>query len=87
MTHVLSYDGQPATCYGCGETDHIFQICPKRQKRTHDIIHATRVYMATAAHTDSSCEHPMTNEEQDDRLIAGDDNTVLMTLPLTPTVT
>jgi hypothetical protein len=43
-------------------------------------------YAARAAHTDSSREHPITNE-QHDRSIAGDDNTMLMTLPLTPTDT
>jgi hypothetical protein len=27
---LVSYDGQPVT-YGCGETGHIYQSCPKRQ--------------------------------------------------------
>jgi len=27
---VLTYDGQPLTCYGCGETGHMYQVCPSR---------------------------------------------------------
>jgi len=26
-----SYDGQPVTCYGCWESGHINQVCPKRR--------------------------------------------------------
>jgi len=27
---LISYEGQPITCYGCNATDHMYQICPKR---------------------------------------------------------
>ena len=29
---LLSYDGQPVTCYGCGEADHMYSVCPSRQR-------------------------------------------------------
>jgi hypothetical protein len=28
---LFSYDGQPATCYGCGNAGHVFLHCPTRQ--------------------------------------------------------
>jgi len=27
---LISYEGQPITCYGCNATDYVYQICPKR---------------------------------------------------------
>ena len=30
---LLSYEGQPPTCYGCGESGHMYQGCPARHKK------------------------------------------------------
>ena len=29
---ILSYEGQPVTCYGCGQEDHMYTTCPKRKR-------------------------------------------------------
>jgi hypothetical protein len=29
---LVSYDGQPPTCYGCNEKGHIYMECPKRRR-------------------------------------------------------
>jgi hypothetical protein len=28
---LIAYDGQPMTCYGCGETGHLYPTCPTRR--------------------------------------------------------
>jgi hypothetical protein len=37
---LTSYDGQPQTCYGCGNIDHMYNACPKR--RVVKTPHATK---------------------------------------------
>jgi hypothetical protein len=47
---LISYDGQPSTCYGCGETGHIYPTCPRRQRRKQlPPLHAPVTYAAIAA--------------------------------------
>jgi hypothetical protein len=29
---LVSYEGQPTTCYGCGEKGHLYLVCPRRRK-------------------------------------------------------
>jgi hypothetical protein len=29
---LISYEGQPTTCYGCKETGHLYQTCPRRRR-------------------------------------------------------
>lgn len=30
---LLSYEGQPAICHGCGDIGHLYRTCPKCQNR------------------------------------------------------
>jgi hypothetical protein len=32
QTVLISYEGQPVTCYGCGGQGNMHQACPKRRK-------------------------------------------------------
>jgi hypothetical protein len=38
---LISYDGQPATCYGSNNKGHLFQDCPARKNRTNRPINPT----------------------------------------------
>jgi hypothetical protein len=46
---LISYDGQPNTCYGCGDTGHLYPTCPRRQRRAPLPSPTTPVAYATIA--------------------------------------
>ena len=47
---LLSYEGQPSTCYGCGDIGRMYQACPKRQRRgTWASTEQTSTYVTIAA--------------------------------------
>jgi len=60
---LLSYDGQPTTCYGCGDTGHIYPKCPRRQRGATLPPSTTPVTYATIAATmpQSSGDQPRHN--------------------------
>jgi len=33
---LISYEGQPLTCFGCNETGHVYQECPRRRRTRVD---------------------------------------------------
>jgi len=48
---LISFDGQPTTCYGFGDTGHLYPTCPRRQRRVHLPPPTTPVTYATVAAT------------------------------------
>jgi hypothetical protein len=39
---LLSYEGQPMTCYGCSNTGHLYNECPARLNRAQRQVHPRR---------------------------------------------
>ena len=60
---LISYDGQPTSCYGCGDTEHLYPICSCRQRRAPLSSPTTPVTFATVAATmpQSSGDQPGDN--------------------------
>jgi len=46
---LVSYEGQPTTCYGCGETGHFNQVCPKRRRLGFETTKEPKVSWADIA--------------------------------------
>jgi len=49
---LISYEGQPATCYGCGAIGHLHQVCPlRRVKETKTQEPAKSTYASVVTNT------------------------------------
>jgi hypothetical protein len=48
---LLSYEGQPATCYGCGAIGHLYHECPIGQKSNQDRLTPAQQTYATIVST------------------------------------
>jgi hypothetical protein len=47
---LISYEGQPTTCYGCGEIGHLYPNCPKRRTMAAETqIRQSNTYASTVA--------------------------------------
>jgi hypothetical protein len=53
---LLSYDGQPPTCYGCGESGHMHQGCPTCRKMTTTRTSATAATYASIVAASATME-------------------------------
>jgi len=65
---LVSYDGQPTTCYGCGETGHMYPTCPRRRRRTMlpSIMPAT--YASIAANSPQPSDDKLRNRTYSETL-------------------
>jgi hypothetical protein len=39
---LISYEGQPQTCYGCGESGHLLPTCPVRRSPARKVVTSTK---------------------------------------------
>lgn len=55
---ILTYDGQPQFCYGCGEEGHVAANCPKRQTSTEGRLRPRPAsYAMVLASTEPHVDH------------------------------
>ena len=48
---LISYEGQPVTCYGCNGTGHLYMHCPKRKQMTRQAeTSSTKTWATFVAH-------------------------------------
>jgi hypothetical protein len=60
---LLSYEGQPTTCYICGETGHMLQNCnERRNKENPNATLQTNSYATNATQKEHNQKHPDTTE-------------------------
>jgi hypothetical protein len=72
---LVSYDGQPTTCYGCGETGHIYPTCPRRQRRTTLPSITPVTYASIAANSPQPSGDKLRNRTHSEKLRSLDHTT------------
>jgi hypothetical protein len=46
---LISYEGQPTTCYGCNRTGHLYQDCPRRRRERDESNNTNKTSWANVA--------------------------------------
>jgi hypothetical protein len=46
---LISYEGQPTTCYGCNGTGHLYQDCPRRRRERNEPNNTNKTSWADVA--------------------------------------
>ena len=62
---LITYEGQPTTCFGCNEIGHLYQMCPHRKHTGAMDARASRKSWAEVATTGAA--DPMDTKERSDR--------------------
>jgi hypothetical protein len=63
---LISYEGQPTTCFGCNEIGRLYQVCPNRRRTGAMDAKATRKSWAEVATTGAA--YPMDTINRSDRV-------------------